>query len=156
MIMVVMASVAASGRTRTTRSINKQSQQEVMVAIPEICDTVAIDTIGSFNRKALSFRGFSKRAGDKKESFYVTNHTNRTIGHFTVMLRYSDMAGKVILERTCNVACRLAPGATAPASIKSFDTQSQFYYYASAKRKTAMPFTVAMRLVSYEVTVSAE
>ena len=48
----------------------------------------------------------------------------------------------------------LKPGETKLVSVKSFDVQRLFYFYAGPQpRKQATPFKVAFRLVGYDVPV---
>ena len=49
---------------------------------------------------------------------------------------------------------KLLPGETQLVSIKSFDVQRLFYYYAGPQpRKSATPFQVAYRLTGYDIQV---
>lgn len=153
LLAIIVVAAMAQARTRTTRKNISGSGTSVISDIPVAPDSLQCDTVAGFSRNAITFKGFAKRASDRKETFFATNHTNQRIGHFTVLMRYSDMQGNVLHERKCVVACDLKPGATSLASVRSFDQQSQFYYHQSSRRKNAVAFTVAMRLISYEVTI---
>ena len=48
----------------------------------------------------------------------------------------------------------LKPGESKLVSVKTFDVQRLFYYYAGPKpRKQATPFKVAFRLTGYDIPV---
>ena len=103
---------------------------------------------------AVTLKGYSKKASDSRESFFVTNNTKHRISHIRLLMRYSLMNGEMLHERTATVEVDLRPGETRLVAIKTFDVQRLFYYYAGPKpRKSATPFKVAFRLIGYDIPV---
>jgi len=139
-------------RVRTTRK-NLRSV-EVPVLTLEADDALLPDSLTGVNPDAISIKGFSKRASDSKESFFITNNTDHRISAVRLLLRYTTMTGEMLTQRTVNVPVNLKPGECKLVSVKSFDIQRLFYYYAGpTPRKQATPFKVAYRLTGYDIPV---
>ena len=152
-VMLLLCISTLDARTRTTRK-NLQSL-EVPVAVMESGDGLLPDSLDmGVDPDAVTLKGFNKRASDSKESFFITNNTNHRMSAVRLLLRYTTMQGEMLTQRTVNVPVNLKPGETKLVSIKSFDVQRLFYYYAGPQpRKQATPFKVAFRLTGYDVPV---
>lgn len=147
----LLVGTAAQGRTRTTQKGLRNTTLPVQVLPAD--STLGPDSL-MVDPRAVSLRGYNKRAGDAKESFFVTNHTGRRMSHVTLLLRYASMQGELLHERTVTIPVQLRPGQSQLVSITSWDVQRLFYYYAGPKpRKEATPFTVVFRLLGYDVPV---
>lgn len=139
-------------RVRTTRK-NLQSL-EMPVAPIEASDDLLPDSMAQIDPGAVTLKGFSKRASDAKESFFITNHTRGRMSAVRLLLRYTTMDGELLTQRTVNIPVNLKPGETRLVSVKSFDIQRLFYFYAGPQpRKQATPFKVAYRLTGYDIPV---
>lgn len=139
-------------RTRTTRK-NLRSVEVPVVAL-EASDGLLPDSLAEVDPGAVTLKGYSKRASESKESFFVTNNTTHRMSAVRLLLRYTTMNGEMLTQRTVTVPVALKPGETKLVSIKSFDVQRLFYYYAGPQpRKSATPFQVAFRLVGYDIPV---
>ena len=151
--MLLLCISTLDARTRTTRKNLKAS--EVPVAMVEADDALLPDSIDlELDPNAVSLKGYSKRASDSKESFFITNNTSHRMSAVRLLLRYSTMNGEMLTQRTVSVPVSLKPGETKLVSVKSFDVQRLFYYYAGpAPRKQATPFKVAFRLTGYDIPV---
>ena len=103
------------------------------------CITTDADSVPEgVNPNAISIKGYTKKASDSKEAFFVTNRTDRTISQIKIRLRYTTLTGEQLHERVATVNVTLRAGETRLVTIKSWDIQRQFYYYAGAKpRKKA-------------------
>ena len=139
-------------RTRTTRK-NLRSIQVPVMAV-EQGDSLLADSLAGIDPAAVTIKGFSKRASDSKESFFITNNTEHRMSAVHLLLRYTTMQGELLTQRAVTVPVKLLPGETQLVSIKSFDVQRLFYYYAGPQpRKSATPFQVAYRLTGYDIQV---
>lgn len=146
-----MVAVTAMARTRTTQTLLKSNSQ-IVEQIPDV--NVPDSLLRDLEPNAVTLKGYSKKASDSRESFFVTNNTKHRISHIRLLMRYSQMNGDMLHERTATVEVDLRPGETRLVSIKTFDVQRLFYYYAGPKpRKNATPFKVAFRLVGYDIPV---
>ncbi len=149
--ILALVAVVAMARTRTTQSQLKNSTQ----VVEQLPDAAVPDSLLRYiEPNAVTLKGFSKKASDSRESFFVTNNTNHRISHVRLLLRYSLMTGEMLHERLATVEVDLKPRETRLVAIKTFDLQRLFYYYAGPKpRKSATPFKVAFRLVGYDIPV---
>ena len=152
-VMLLLCVSTLDARTRTTRK-NLQSL-EVPVAVMESNDDLLPDSLDAgIDPHAVTLKGYSKRASDSKESFFITNNTKHRMSAVRLLLRYSTMNGEMLTQRTVTVPVSLKPGETKLVSVKSFDVQRLFYFYAGPKpRKQATPFKVAFRLTGYDIPV---
>lgn len=143
--------VVALGRTRTTQAQLKNNSQ-IVEQIPDA--SVPDSLLLELEPNAVTLKGYSKKASDSRESFFVTNNTNHRISHVRLLMRYSQMNGEMLHERIATVEVDLKPRETRLVTVKTFDVQRLFYYYAGPKpRKSATPFKVAFRLVGYDIPV---
>lgn len=112
-------------------------------------------TLLTFTPRAVTLKGFSKKTGDLRESFSVTNNTNYHISRIKIKIQYTDMHGVVLDEKTRLVDVDIKPGATGKAYIPSFDRQKMYYYYLTPQRNTitAIPFKVAWSLLRYDIVI---
>ena len=139
-------------RTRTTRKHVRSV--EVRIVVLESSDGLLPDSLIDIDPNAVTLKGFSKRASDSKESFFITNNTKHRMSAVRRLLRYTTMKGELLTQRTVTVPVNLKPGETKLVEVKSFDVQRLFYYYAGPQpRKQATPFQVAFRLTGYDIPV---
>ena len=139
-------------RTRTTRK-NLRSLEVPVMAL-DSSDGLLPDSLQTIDPDAVTLKGYSKRASDSKESFFITNNTSHRMSAVRLLLRYTTMNGEMLTQRQVTVPVSLKPGETKLVSIKSFDVQRLFYYYAGPQpRKQATPFKVAFRLTGYDIPV---
>ena len=151
-MLILLCVSTLDARTRTTRK-NLRST-EVPVAVIEQDDSLLPDSLVAVDPNAVTLKGFAKRASDSKESFFITNNTSHRMSAVRLLLRYTTMSGELLTQRAVTVTVSLKPGETKLVSVKSFDVQRLFYYYAGPQpRKQATPFQVAFRLTDYDIPV---
>lgn len=150
-LLAAVSGIAVQARTRTTQSQLKNNSQ----LVEQIPDAWVPDSLlRDLEPNAVTLKGYSKKASDSRESFFVTNNTNHRISHVRLLMRYSQLNGEMLHERTATVEVDLKPHETRLVTIKTFDVQRLFYYYAGPKpRKAATPFKVAFRLIGYDIPV---
>lgn len=152
LLLILLCVNTLDARTRTTRK-NLRSV-EVPIAVLESSDGLLPDSLIDIDPNAVTLKGFSKRASDSKESFFITNNTKHRMSAVRLLLRYTTMTGELLTQRTVTVLVNLKPGETKLVEVKSFDVQRLFYYYAGPQpRKQATPFQVAFRLTGYDIPV---
>ena len=152
LLLILLCVNTLDARTRTTRK-NLRSV-EVPIALLESSDGLLPDSLIDIDPNAVTLKGFSKRASDSKESFFITNNTKHRMSAVRLLLRYTTMKGELLTQRTVTVPVSLKPGETKLVEVKSFDVQRLFYYYAGPQpRKQATPFQVAFRLTGYDIPV---
>ena len=152
LLILCISTLDVDARTRTTRK-NLQATEVPVVAL-DAADGLLPDSLADMDPDAVTLKGFAKRASDSKESFFITNNTNHRMSAVRLLLRYTTMDGEMLTQRTVNVPVNLKPGETKLVSVKSFDVQRLFYFYAGPRpRKQATPFKVAFRLTGYDIPV---
>ena len=152
LLLLCISTLEMDARTRTTRK-NLRST-EVPVEMLEPSDDLLPDSLLNVDPNAVTLKGYSKRASESKESFFITNNTSHRMSTVRLLLRYTTMNGELLTQRTVSVPVSLKPGETKLVSVKSFDVQRLFYYYAGPQpRKQATPFKVAYRLTGYDIPV---
>ena len=152
LLLLALCVNTIDARTRTTRK-NLRSIEVPVMAL-ESSDGLLPDSLQAIDPDAVTLKGYSKRASDSKESFFITNNTSHRMSAVRLLLRYTTMNGEMLTQRQVTVPVSLKPGETKLVSIKSFDVQRLFYYYAGPQpRKQATPFKVAFRLTGYDIPV---
>lgn len=152
LVVLIYSSLDADARIRTTRKNIRSTEVPVMTL--EQTDSLLPDSLTRIDVNAVSLKGFSKRASESKESFFITNNTSHRMSAVRLLMRYTTMDGEMLTQRVVNVPVSLNPGETKLVSVKSFDVQRLFYYYAGPQpRKQATPFKVAYRLTGYDIPV---
>ena len=152
LVLLVLSTLDADARIRTTRKNLRSTEVPVMTL--EQTDGLLPDSLLQVDPDAVTIKGFSKRASESKESFFITNNTSHRMSAVRLLMRYTTMSGEMLTQRTVNVPVNLKPGETKMVSVKSFDVQRLFYYYAGPQpRKKATPFKVAYRLTGYDIPV---
>ena len=152
LMSVLLCAGTIDARTRTTRKDLRSIEVPVATVLTD--DDLLPDSLADVDPHAVTLKGFSKRASDSKESFFITNNTSHRISTVRLLLRYSTMDGQMLTQRAVAVPVSLKPGETKLVSIKTFDVQRLFYFYAGPKpRKAATPFQVAFRLTGYDIPV---
>ena len=154
-VLCIFLAVLAVGAVARTRTTQKQLHSAAAVVKPlELTEVDSVDIVAGVDPDGIVMKGFSKRASDSKESFFLTSRLRHRISSVRLLLRYSTMDGNVLHERRVVVPVDLKPGETKLVSVKTFDVQHVFYYYGSGKpRKSATPFKVAYRLTGYDIPV---
>ena len=146
----ITIALAATARTRTTQS----QLRDTRTPLERLTTAAETDSAAGVSQTDVTLRGYSKRASDAKESFFITNHTTHRISAVRLLLRYATMQGDMLHERQVTVPVSLGSGQSQLVSIATFDVQRLFYYYAGPKpRKQATPFRVSYRLTGYDIPV---
>lgn len=98
----------------------------------------------------IEFNGFDKLLKNGKESFFITNHTDRTLTGVTLYIDYRTPDGRQLTKRFIKLSCNIPAGETRKADIQTFDTQRSFYYLRSERpKKGGNPFDVIFDPVAY-------
>lgn len=96
------------------------------------------------------FSGFDKKKNSSKESFFITNNTDRTLTSVTLYIEYKTLDGRQLHKKYSKLNCHIPAGETRKADLPSWDTQHSFYYYKSeGSPKGGNPFEVVFDPVAY-------
>jgi hypothetical protein len=99
----------------------------------------------------IIFRGFDKTQNNSKESFFITNKTDRTLTGIALYIDYRTPDGRQLHKRFIRLRCKIPAGETRKVDIKSWDTQHSFYYIKSvrSKKQKGNPFYVVFNPIAY-------
>ncbi len=107
------------------------------------------DCNNGYRLDQVTFSGFDKPGRSSKESFFITNHTDRTLSGISLYIDYLTPDGKQLHKRWIRLNCHIPPGETRKADISSWDSQRAFHYIQSQDTRTSSPFTVIFDPVAY-------
>lgn len=86
------------------------------------------------NKGEVGLYGYEKAQQSVKESFFVTNHTDRTIISLAFSISYYNERGEMLHSRTETVRCDIPSAETRKIEIKTWDSQKLWYYIGSHAR----------------------
>lgn len=128
----------------TTAGSEKLAQGSFMVASQ--CPTCN----NGYTLDQLAFAGYDKPLTSTRETFFVTNKTDRTLTGVNMYIEYLTVDGRQLDRRFVSLDCEVPPGETRKLEVKSWDTQKSFYYKKSVQpKRQATPFDVKFDLVAY-------
>ena len=98
----------------------------------------------------ISFSGYDKPQSSRRETFLITNNTDRMMTGLTLYIDYRTPDGRQLHKKFIKLSCRIPAGETRQAEIASWDTQSTYYYHLSRpSRNGGAPYTVVFDPVAY-------
>lgn len=126
------------------------------VAFETSVDTVKVINMLEFDEDVVTLRGYAKRASESLEAFMLSNNTNLYISSVKLRLVYTDLAGNMVHEREEMIECDLPAYSSKQIAIKSFDKSKRFYYHKSKSGKGAIPYNIAVKILSYDVRINCD
>lgn len=138
MLMVVcfLASAAIEAQRTSRRPLK---------VTPEPMTGQPTDTLVGMASDSVVLAGFDKPLRSRKETFFVTNNSSRTIEEMALTLNYFDSKGLQLHHRHLRLKRFIEPGSTVNVQIPTWDRQQSFYYVRSEVPKRveqATPFDV--------------
>lgn len=107
------------------------------------------DCNNGYTISQIAFSGFDKPGASSMESFFITNHTDRTMSGITLYIEYLTPDDRQLHKRYVKLDCNIPAGETRKCDIKSWDTQRSFHYELSAASRRSSPFTVRFDPVAF-------
>lgn len=107
------------------------------------------DCNNGYTISQIAFSGFDKPGSSSMESFFITNHTDRTISGVSLYIEYLTPDGRQLHKRYVKLDCNIPAGETRKCDIKSWDTQRSFHYELSPASRHSSPFTVRFDPVAF-------
>lgn len=102
-----------------------------------------LDCGGNYRLSDIIFSGYDKKRTSDKESFFVTNTTDRVLTGFSLYINYVDRLGNQLHKQYIKKPCLIPPGETHKIDIRSWDTQHSFFYQKSETNpKKGDPYTI--------------
>ncbi len=123
---------------RTTRMKLKPISTEIKHS-----DTIKthLDTIVP-EEDMIILSGYDKTRKSRKESFFATNSSDKTLKAIQVKFIYYDMDGRMLHQEVHKIDCKIPAGETRQLHVSSWDKQLSFYYCNSSKSSTGIPYDI--------------
>lgn len=130
-------------RTLKTPPTRELSHEDEYVSGSQAISTECEDCGGGYTVRDVVFSGYDKKRSSDKESFFVTNKSDRVLTGINLYITYKDSYGRQLHKQFLKLLCNILPGETNKIDIRSWDTQRSFYYVKSEDNpKKGSPFTV--------------
>lgn len=134
---------------RLSAKETREEKEEEMTAGSFMVASECENCNNGYRLDQVRFTGFDKAKGSRKESFFITNTTDRTLTSVTLYIEYLTPDGRQLHKKFMKLSCNVPPGETRKADIPSWDTQGSFYYINSAQGKGGSPFEVRFDPIAY-------
>ena len=144
----MIAAPSAMARKISTRIPSKDTgdSQSVMIKGSQAISTDCQTCGDGYSLTDIGFSGYDKKATSDKESFFVTNRSDRTLTGFSLYIIYHSAADTSLQlhRRWVHVSCEIPPGETQKVDISSWDKQKSFHYHLSppSRRRQSTPYGV--------------
>ncbi len=142
-VAALLSCVPQASAQRTTRRALKPVHR---VEAP--AEAVA-DTLFAPSDSLVSLSGYDKPLRSRKESFFVSNHSQHALSALNLTIDYFDTSERRMHSRTLTIDVDIPAGDTRKVDIPSWDTQLTFYYRDSAPARLTTrcyPYSVASRI----------
>lgn len=148
MIPAVLPSGAkkTSMKMKTPDSITRMAQKRKNSynAEPVQADSLTFAAVAPH----ITFSGFDKPYNGRRETFLVSNGSDRHISGLEIRIVYLDLQDRMLHSRDEEIMINIPSGETRQVSLKSFDSQSTYYYIKSRPpRSGGQPFYVKINPV---------
>ncbi len=114
-IFLAVLALVATARTRTTQK--RLHSAAAVVQTLDVAEVDSADWAAGVDTDGIVMKGYSKRASDSKESFFLTSRLKHRVSSVRLLMRYSAMDGTVLHERRVVVPVDLKPGETRLLSL---------------------------------------
>lgn len=129
---------------KASQETEKMSKGSFMVA------SQCSDCNNGYDIKGVGFSGYDKPLKSSKETFFITNRTDRTMSGVTLYIDYRTPDGRQLDKRFVRLSCLIPAGETRSVDIDSWDKNKNFYYYkGTVPAKGGNPYAVIFDPVCY-------
>ncbi len=137
-------------RLHTKGAYSEDSKEREMTAGSFMVASQCEDCNNGYRLDQISFSGYDKPQQSMKETFFITNNTDRTMTGVTLYIDYLDMQGRQLNKKYYKLSCLIPPGETRQAELTTWDKQKMFYYELSVPgRRGGVPFKITIDPVAY-------
>lgn len=108
------------------------------------------DCNNGYKINQIRFSGYDKPRKSSKETFFITNNTDRIMSGVNLYIDYRTPDGRQLNKRFVRLSCNIPPGETRMVDLESWDKQKAFYYEKSNDGKSGgTPYKVIFDPVSF-------
>ncbi len=154
LLLQALLPIAADGRRKGFRlKDNNEPVDTELVTGSFMVASQCEDCNNGYRIDQIAFSGFDKPQNSSRESFFITNNTDRHMTGLTLYVEYLTEDGRQLHKRFLRLSCDIPAGETRQATVESWDRQHSFRYTLSAaparSAHPATPFTVRFDPVSF-------
>lgn len=150
--LTLVATPASAKKTALKLKVDKKAEtveEQQLTRGSFMVASQCIDCNNGYRIDSISFTGFDKPGSSAIESFFITNHTDRTMTGVALYIEYLNPDGRQLHKKYLKLDCNIPAGETRKVDIKSWDTQKSFHYEKSAPSRTSSPFYVKFDPVAF-------
>ena len=145
--LALLAPVTTEGQSRRVRTKVKVSK-EALTAGTFTVSRENEDSIG-YRISQVAITDYKKPAGSDKETFSVTNNTDKTLAAIGMEIEYLTPEGRQLHKRYVTADCDVPAGETRIIDMRSWDRQRSWYYVNGQKpRKQALPYEIRLEVLT--------
>ena len=146
--LALAAPLPSAGQSRRVKTKVKVAKEAITPGTFIVSSESGEDNSG-YSVSQVEISGYQKPAGSDKETFSVTNNTDKTLAAIGLNLEYLTPEGRQIHKRFVKADCEVPPGETRIMDLRSWDRQRSWYYAHGQKpRKQARPYDVKLDIVN--------
>lgn len=144
LLTVLVATADDTRRRGRLRPIPEALNPALLTSTPPL----VYDTVREAPDTLVSLSGYDKPLRTSRETFLVTNRSDRTLHGMALTITYLSTDGRQLHERTDTIGVSVPAGETRMARISTWDTQHSYYYVLGQQPRTAnvTPYTVTSRI----------
>lgn len=145
-IAALLLCVSLASAQRTTRAGLRPTPGAAEAQAPE---TANVDTLVAPGRNIVDVSGYDKPLRSRRETFFVTNNSGKAVEEISFTIKYYDTRQRMLHSASHKVKVAIPDTETRQVSVRSWDSQFNFYYSRSAvpqRAQQATPYDVAISL----------
>ena len=144
LIVLSALCMSASAKRTTRRGLVPQQSPQTAAAQVQVTDTIAAP-----EPHTVDINGYDKPLRSRREVFFATNNSGRDIDALAFTINYFDSKNRQLHKAHHNLNVDIPAGETRQVSVRSWDSQCNFYYIHSAvpqrvEKATAYRVTIAV------------
>lgn len=149
--LALLAPLCADGQKRRVKTRIKVAREAL---VPEAFIVSSADSASGYSVSQVEITDYQKPAGSDKETFSLTNLTDKPLAAIELQIEYLTPEGRQIHKRTVKADCDVPPGETRIVELRSWDRQRSWYYARGQKpRKQASPYEVKLEVAALHLRI---
>ncbi|MDE7402814.1 MAG: FxLYD domain-containing protein [Muribaculaceae bacterium] len=137
-------------KLKTEKQSSESAEDKKMVRGSFMVASQCTDCNNGYTLDQIKFFGYDKPAKSNKESFFLTNMTDRTLSGVSIYITYYAADGRMLHRRFAKLQESIPPGETRKLEIPSWDKNHSFRFAGSQDtRSKGAAYTVTFDPVAY-------
>jgi len=150
-VLAAICSLSLPAKRTNTRPATKPKLKDEYAATTKVTNYFVHLPADS---AAFNLAGYDKPLRSRHETLLVTNNSTLEVDSLLLTIRYTDLRGRELHQRSVWVEANIDPGSTRQCSFKSWDIQMSYVYRHSVKpRRQHSPYDVTISVDSLCISV---